>query len=133
MSRPLALALLGALTLPGALVLGSCMPQGGGSTAAGGSWQALRGAPAERALAGLGTPDSVESQGDSRVYLYRRYRVVSREPVAPVMTPQGQIITPRPASPVELCETRVRVDASGRVADIAQTGGSCATLMPAPS
>src|SRR5205823_5731779 len=126
MARPLRLVLLGACVLA-AGALAACAQQGGGSTAPGG-WQALRGAPAERALAALGAPDSVEQQGDARVYLYRRYRIVNREPVAPVMTPQGQIVTPRPASPVELCETRVRVDASGRVADIAQTGGACADL-----
>jgi hypothetical protein len=121
--------LLGAVVVLGG-ALGACTPRGGESPVA--SWQALRGAPAERALTALGTPESVEQQGDSRVYVYRRYRIISREPVAPVMTPQGQIITPRPPSPVELCETRVRVDASGRVADIAQTGGACAELMPPP-
>lgn len=119
------------------LGLAACAQQGGSGgsagAAGGGSWRALRGAPADRALAGLGTPDSVVPQGDARVYLYRRYRVVNREPVAPIMTPQGQIVTPRPASTVELCETRVRVDASGRVADVAQTGGACAELMPGPA
>jgi hypothetical protein len=120
------------LLLAAAGVLGACTQQSRGTQTATASWPGLRGAPAERALGALGTPDSVEQQGDSRVYLYRRYRVVNREPVAPVMTPQGQILTPRPANAVELCETRVRVDASGRIADIAQTGGSCAELMPAP-
>jgi hypothetical protein len=121
---------LGALAL---LALAACTQQGAGGGAASSSWHSLRGQPADRVLAGLGTPDSVAQQGDARVYLYRRYRVVNREPVAPVMTPQGQIVTPRPANPVELCETRVRVDASGRIADIAQGGGACADLMPAPS
>jgi hypothetical protein len=120
------------LIFAGALALAACAQQGSGSGGASTGWQALRGAPAERELAALGTPDSVEQQGDARVYLYRRYRIVSREPVAPVMTPQGQILTPRSASPVELCETRLRVDASGRVADIAQSGGACTELMPAP-
>lgn len=126
--RPLTLAVV--TVLGGAL--GACTAQGGGTSTLA-SWQAMRGAPADRALAALGTPESVEQQGDSRVYLYRRYRVINREPVAPVMTPQGQILTPRPAGAVELCETRVRVDASGRVADIAQTGGGCAELMPPPT
>jgi hypothetical protein len=121
---------LGALAL---LALAACTQSGaGGGTAAGSSWQNLRGQPADRVLAGLGAPDSVEQQGDARVYLYRRYRVVNREPVAPTMTPQGQIVTPRPANPVALCETRVSVDASGQITDIAQNGGACAELMPAP-
>jgi hypothetical protein len=121
-----------ALLLATGLAFGACTQAGGGTQSASGSWQQLRGAPADRALGALGTPDSVAQQGDSRVYLYRRYRVVNREPVAPIMTPQGQIFTPRPASPVELCETRVRVDAAGRVADVAQTGGACSELMPFP-
>ena len=120
-----------ALVLAAGAALGACTQAGDGARSAGG-WETLRGAPADRALAALGTPDSVEQQGDARVYLYRRYRVVNREPVAPVMTPQGQILTPRPAGAVELCETRVRVDAGGRVADVAQTGGACAQLMPFP-
>jgi len=115
-----------------AAALAACTTQGGAPTTIA-VWQGLRGAPADRALAAFGTPESVEQQGDSRVYVYRRFRVMNREPVAPIMTPQGQIVTPRPANAVELCETRVRVDASGRVSDIAQTGGSCAELMPPPA
>jgi hypothetical protein len=132
MSRARPAMVLGALAL---FALAACTQHGAaGGGAASSSWQSLRGAPAQPVLAGLGTPDSVEQQGDARVYLYRRYRV-NRESAAPapVMTPQGQIITPRPATPVELCETRIRVDAAGRIADIAQGGGACADLMPPPT
>lgn len=123
---------LAAIAAVGMLHLAACTTSGPGAPGPARSWDELRGMRADTVLRAIGPADAIERHDGAQVYVYRRYRNVERPPMAPTITPSGQIVAPPIGRDIEICETRIRVDATGILGPVSQSGTGCAELGPQP-
>ncbi len=116
----------------GALHLVACTSPGPSAMAPARSWDELRGVRADPVLRAIGPADAIERRNGEQIYVFRRYRNVERPAMAPTITPSGQVVTPPTGRDMEICETRIRVDSTGILGPVVQSGMGCAELGPQP-
>jgi hypothetical protein len=94
-------------------------------------WGEWVGAPYGDLAGALDPEDEREIRADGRVFVYRRYRV-SESRAEPSLADRDLARQPpsRALRTIELCETRVNVDAAGLVTGVDQFGAGCSELGP---